>query len=129
MKWALRVFAFLDFFSFVLMFEQGFDQLQSFFQNQTFTINEIFARFLFLLLWLSLLFSAIFLAIPKKAGIIIYFFQVLPRIIFLVFSVGFISYISHYVAINNLDQILIPIFIFIEMLRLYFSYNIKKELF
>jgi glucose dehydrogenase len=129
MKWALRVFAFLDLVSFILMFGEGMVQLQSFFLNETFTINEIFSRFLYLLLWVSLLFSAIFLAIPKKAGIIIYYVQVIPRIMFLVFSVGFISYISHYVALQNLEQIFFSFFIFIEMLRLYFSYQIKKELF
>jgi hypothetical protein len=129
MKWALRVFAFLDLISFILMFEQGFVQLQSFFQSETFTINEIFSRFLYLLLWFSLLFSAVFLAIPKKAGIIIYYVQVIPRIMFLVFSVGFISYITHYVVLQNLEQIFFSFFIFIEMLRLYFSYQIQKELF
>lgn len=129
MKWALRVFAFLDIVSFILMFGEGIVQLQSFFLNETFTINEIFSRFLYLILWVSLLISAIFLAIPKKAGIIIYYVQVLPRIMFLVFSVGFISYISHYVALQNLEQIFFSFFIFIEMLRLYFSYRIQKELF
>ncbi|OAQ39124.1 hypothetical protein A5893_10675 [Pedobacter psychrophilus] len=129
MKWALRVFAFLDLVSFILMFGEGTVQIQSFFLSESFTINEIFSRFLYLLLWLSLLCSSIFLAIPKKAGIIIYYFQVLPRIMFLVFSVGFISYISHYVALQNLEQIFFSFFIFIEMLRLYFSYQIKKELF
>jgi len=129
MKWALRVFAFLDLVSFILMFGEGIVQLQSFFLNETFTINEIFSRFLYLLLWLSLLFSAVFIAIPKKIGIIIYYVQVIPRIMFLVFSVGFISYISHYVALSNLEQIFFSFFIFIEMLRLYFSYQIKKELF
>lgn len=129
MKWALRVFAFLDLVSFILMFGEGTVQVQSFFINESFTINEILSRFLYLLLWLSLLSSSIFLAIPKKAGIIIYYVQVLPRIMFLVFSVGFISYISHYVTLQNLEQIFFSFFIFIEMLRLYFSYQIQKEIF
>lgn len=129
MKWTLRVFAFLDLLSFVLMFDQGILQLQSLFVSKSFTIIEVFSRFLFVLVWLSLPASAILLAIPKKAGIIVYYCQLIPRFIFIVFSLGFISLLSYYVNMPNLENILMPIIIFAEMLRVYRSYQIKKSLF
>ncbi len=129
MKWTLRFFALLDFLSFALMFDQGILQLQSFFTEETFTINEIFSRFLFLLVWFSLLLSGFFLAIPKKTGIIIYYFQLLPRFVFLAFSFGFISFLSYFIKVPNLENILMPIIIFAEMLRAYWSYRLQQEYF
>lgn len=128
MKWTLRFFAFLDLLSFYLMFEQGSLQLLSFFQDESFTINEVLSRFLFVLLWFSLLVSAVLLAIPKKAGIMVYYCQLLPRVIFLGFSFGFVSSISYFISWYNLENVLMPIIIFAEMLRIYWSYKIQKEI-
>lgn len=128
MKWTLRFFAFLDLLSFYLMFEQGSLQLLSFFQDESFTINEVLSRFLFVLLWFSLLVSAFLLTIPKKAGIIVYYCQLLPRFIFLGFSLGFVSSISYFITWANLENVLMPIIIFAEMLRIYWSYKIQKEI-
>ncbi len=128
MKWTLRVFAFLDVLSFFFMFEQGVLQLQSLFTSESFTINEVFSRFLFVIVWLSLPASAVLLAIPKKAGIIIYYCQLIPRFIFLAFSFGFVSFLSYLIQAPNLGNILMPIIIFAEMLRAYRSYQLQKKL-
>ena len=127
MKWTLRFFALLDIVSFIFMFEQGSLQLQSFFTTESFTINEVLSRFLFLLVWLSMPVSAVLLAIPKKAGIIVYYCQILPRFIFLAFSFGFVSFLSYIIAVPNSENILMPIIIFAEMLRIYWSYQFQKQ--
>ncbi len=128
MKWTLRFFAFLDILSFFLMFNQGVLQLQSLFTSESFTINEIFSRFMFLAVWLSLPVSAVLLSIPKKAGIIVYYCQIIPRFIFIVFSFGFISLVSYVISVPNLENILMPIIIFAEMLRVYRSYQLQSKL-
>jgi len=129
MKWLLRAFALLDITSFIIVYPQASTQLVSFFTDDTFTLTEIFSRFLFILLWMSLLFSAGFLIFLKKTGIIIYYAQLLPRLIFLTFSVGFISVIGQYVALGGLEKLILPLIIFAEMLRIYFSYNAQDLLF
>ena len=128
MKWTLRFFAFLDLLSFFFMFDQGMLQLQSLFTSESFTINEVFSRFLFVVVWISMLASTALLAIPKKAGIIVYYFQIIPRFIFLAFSFGFISFLSYFISSSNLESILMPIIIFAEMLRIYRSYQLQKQL-
>lgn len=128
MKWTLRVFAFLDLLSFFFMFEQGLLQLQSLFSSESFTVNEVFSRFLFVAVWFSLPVSALLLAILKKSGIIVYYCQLLPRFIFLVFSFGFISFLSYFIKSPHLENILMPIIIFAEMLRVYRSYQLQKQL-
>ena len=127
MKWTLRFFAFLDLLSFFFMFEQGTLQLQSLFSDESFTVNEVFSRFLFVLVWISMLASSVLLAIPKKAGIILYYFQLLPRFIFLAFSFGFISFLSYFISSPHLENILMPIIIFAEMLRVYRSYQLQRK--
>lgn len=129
MKWTLRFFALLDLFSFFFMFAQGTLQLQSLFTSESFTITEIFSRFMFLAVWISLIASSILLAIPKKAGILVYYFQLLPRIIFLAFSFGFISFLSYIPAFQALENILMSVIVFMEMLRVYWTYQIQKKLF
>ncbi len=129
MKWVLRFFALLDLVSFIYMYEQAITQFQTFLVNETLTSIAFFSRTLFLLLWISLLISAIFLAIPKKTGLIIYYIQLLPRLVFFAFSLGFISLLTYLVSWNWLQSVLMPIIIFTEMLRVYFSYRIQKELF
>ncbi|MEO5909629.1 MAG: hypothetical protein ABIP95_02020 [Pelobium sp.] len=128
MKWVLRFFALLDIASFFLMFDQAITQLSSFLQNETLTTGEFFSRSILLLLWLSLLISAVFLAIPKKAGIIIYYFQLIPRMMFLVFSLGFVSLLSYLIAWEGLENMIISFLIFTELLRAYYSFKIQKEL-
>lgn len=128
MKWTLRFFGFLDLLSFFLMFNQATLQLQSLFTNESFTINQVISRFLFLTVWLSLPVSAILLALIKKTGIIIYYCQIIPRFIFIVFSFGFISLLSHFIRVPNIENILMPIIIFAEMLRLYRSYQLQRNL-
>ncbi|WP_147387885.1 hypothetical protein [Pelobium manganitolerans] len=128
MKWWLRAFAFLDLLSFFFMLEQGLLQLQSLFTAESFTLNEVFSRALFILLWFSLLASAILLSIPKKAGIIIYYCQLVPRFIFLAFSFGFLSFISYVIPINNPESLLLPLIIFAEMLRIFWSYKLQRRL-
>ncbi len=127
MKWTLRFFGFLDLLSFFFMFDQGVLQLTSLFTSESFTINEVFSRFLFVLVWISLPVSAIFLAIPKRVGIIIYYCQLIPRFIFIVFSFGFISLLSYIINLPNLESILMPIIVFAEMLRIYRSYQLQRK--
>lgn len=128
MKWTLRFFAFLDFLSFFFMFDQATLQLQSLFTGESFTINEVFSRVLFVSVWISLPVSGVFLVLAKKAGIIIYYFQIIPRFIFLAFSFGFISFLSYFISWPHLETVLMPIIIFAEMLRIYFSHQLKKQL-
>lgn len=128
MNWTLRFFAFLDLLSFFLMFDQGILQLNSLLTSESFTINEVFSRFLFVLVWLSLPVSAVLLALVKKSGIIVYYCQLIPRFIFIVFSFGFISLLSYVLKVENLEDILMPIIIFGEMLRLYRSYQLKSKM-
>lgn len=127
MKWTLRFFALLDILSFFLMFNQGVLQLQSLSTTESFTLNELFSRFLFLSVWLSLPLSAVLLSVPKKAGIIVYYCQIIPRFIFIVFSFGFISLVSYIISVPNLENILMPIIIFAEMLRVYRSYQLQSK--
>lgn len=126
MKWTLRFFSFLDLMSFFFMFDQGLLQLTSLLTAESFTINEVFSRFLFVLVWVSLPVSAVLLAIPKRAGIVVYYCQIIPRFIFIVFSFGFISLLSYIIKVPNLESILMPIIIFGEMLRIYRSYQLMS---
>jgi hypothetical protein len=129
MKWALRFFAFLDLGSFALMHNQAYTQFQTFLTNEPLSSTSFFSRILFILLWLSILISAIFLSIPNRIGIIIYYFQLLPRLIFFAFSLGFISFLTYLISWPWLQSVLMPLIVFAEMLRLYFSFKIQKELF
>ncbi len=129
MKWVLRFFALLDLAGFILIFDQAKIQFQTFLLSEPLTSLQFFSRILFLALWLSLMASAFFLSIPKKTGIIIYYFQLAFRLVFFVFSFGFITYLSYLVKWSNLQSSFMAIIIFAEMLRVYFSYKIKKDLF
>ncbi len=129
MKWTLRFFALLDVISIVLTKNQIFLQINSFFTNESFTPVEFFSRILFIAMWISLFASAIFLSIPKKAGIMIYYFQVPIRIIFLTLSVGFISMLSYLTNWEYITQALMSLIIFVELLRIYVSYKAQKDLF
>lgn len=128
MKWALRFFALLDLGCFAFMYDQSATQFQTFLLNEPLTSLAFFSRTLFLLLWLSLLVSAVFLSIPKKIGLLIYYVQLLPRLIFFTFSLGFISLLTYIISWPWLQGVLMPIIIFAEMLRLYFSIKIQTKL-
>ncbi|TKC00958.1 hypothetical protein [Pedobacter cryophilus] len=128
MKWALRFFALLDLGCFAFMYDQASTQFQTFLVNEPLTSIEFFSRTLFLLLWLSLLVSAVFLSIPKKTGLIIYYVQLLPRLVFFAFSLGFISLLTYVLSWSWLQSVLMPMIIFAEMLRVYFSVRIQKEM-
>lgn len=129
MKWTLRFFAFLDIICMILLAQQAYEQYLSFSANESLTSLQFFSRSLFLLGWISLLFTAIFLAIPRKTGIILYYFQLPFRLVFFIFSFGFISLLSYLIAINNLNQIIISIAVFGELVRLYYSWQIQKSYF
>lgn len=129
MKWVLRIFALLDLIGFIYSFEFALIQLNSLLSDQPQTGGQFFIKIIFVLLWLSLMASAILLFIPKKIGIIIYYFQLLPRLLFLILSFGFISYLSYIFKWNNPEKILLPVIIFAEMLRTYYSYLFSKKLF
>lgn len=129
MKWLTRSFGLLDLISFIIVFPQALVQIASFFEGDTFTLIEIFSRFLFIILWLSLLFSAGFLLFLKKVGVVIYYIQLLPRLIFLIFSVGFISVLSHYLTLEGIDKFVLALIIFAEMLRVYYCYQAQQSFF
>jgi hypothetical protein len=128
MKWVLRFFALLDLGCFAFMYDQAATQFQTFLINEPLTSLAFFSRTLFLLLWLSLLASAVFLSIPKKIGLIIYYIQLLPRLVFFTFSLGFISLLTYVISWPWLQSVLMPIIIFTEMLRVYFSIKIQAEM-
>jgi len=127
MKWTLRFFALLDIICLCLLAEQAKTQFSSFAANETLTSLEFFARALFLISWLTLLVSAILLAIPKKSGIIVYYCQLPLRFVFYMFSFGFISLVTYIINWPVLLNILTPAIVFGEFLRLYFTYKIQKE--
>lgn len=127
MKWVLRGFALADLISIILLADQALAQFRSFTTEETFTAIQFFSRSLFFLGWCSLFLSAIFLAIPKKAGILIYYFQLPVRFIFFMFSFGFISTITYVVSWQPLISMLTPLIIFGEFLRIYFTYKIHKK--
>ncbi|MBD3748053.1 MAG: hypothetical protein IE931_01015 [Sphingobacteriales bacterium] len=129
MKWVLRIFALLDLIGFVYSFNFALIQINSLLSNQPQTGGQFFTKIIFVLLWFSLMASAISLIIPKKIGIIIYYFQLLPRLLFLVLSFGFISYLSYVFKWQDAEKFLMPIIIFAEMLRTYYSYLISQKLF
>jgi len=129
MKWILRSFAILDVLSLFFLFDTFFIQFQSILANEPLTSIEFLSRILFIINWLSLLVGAIFLAIPKKAGIIIYYCQIPLRLVFLVFTLGYVSALSKYSNWEHIQNILVAVVIFLEMLRIYGSYQIQKKLF
>ena len=129
MQWILRFFAILDIVCLFLMGEQAYQQFLSFLSDDPLTSLEFFSRTLFLLAWLSLVFSAIFLAIPRKDGIIIYYCQIMFRMMFFIFSFGFISLITYLTETQLVLQFLMPLIIFGELLRLFFTYRIHKKYF
>lgn len=129
MKWVLRIFALLDLIGFIYSFEFALIQLNSLLSDQPQTGGQFFTKIIFVLLWLSLIASAILLSIPKKAGIIIYYIQLLPRLLFLILTFGFISYLSYFFKWQDAEKFLMPIIIFAEMLRTYYSYLISQKLF
>lgn len=129
MKWVLRFFALLDLVGFVYSFNFALIQLNALVSAQPQTGGQFFTKIIFIMLWLSLIISAILLVIPKKAGIIVYYFQLLPRLLFLILSFGFISYLSYFFKWQDAEKFLMPIIIFAEMLRTYYSYRIQKEIF
>lgn len=127
MKWTLRFFALLDLICLCLLAEQAHTQFSSLAANETLTSLEFFSRTLFLISWFSLLISAVLLAIPKKAGLIAYYFQLPLRFVFYMFSFGFISLLTYVVNWPFLLNVLTPTIIFGEFLRLYFTYRVHKE--
>lgn len=129
MKWVLRFFALLDLIGFFYSFDFALIQLNALLSDQPQTGSQFLTKIIFVLLWLSLIASTILLSIPKKAGIILYYFQLLPRLLFLVLSFGFISYLSYFFKWQDSEKFLMPLIIFAEMLRTYYSYNISQKLF
>lgn len=129
MKWILRSFAILDVLSLFFLFNIFSIQFQSLLANEPLTSIEFLSRILFIINWLSLLVGAVFLAIPKKAGIIIYYCQIPLRLVFLVFTLGYLSALSKYSNWEHIQKILVAVVIFLEMLRIYTSYQIQKKLF
>lgn len=129
MKWILRSFAVLDVLSLFFLFDNFLLQFQSILTNEPLTSIEFLSRISYIITYFSLLVGAIFLAIPKKAGIIIYYCQVPFRVIFLIFSLGYLTAFSKYSNWEHIQNILIAVVIFLEMLRIYYSYIILTTLY
>jgi hypothetical protein len=129
MKWILRSFAVLDVLSLFFLFDNFLLQFQSILTNEPLTSIEFLSRISYIITYFSLLVGAIFLAIPKKAGIIIYYCQIPLRVMFSVFTLGYISILSTYSNWEHIQNVLIAGVIFLEMLRIYYSYIIQTKLF
>ncbi|WP_353135496.1 hypothetical protein [Pseudopedobacter sp.] len=123
MKLILRFFALLDLICFCLLADQAKAQALSFLKNETLTAIQFFSRSLFLLGWLSILVSFILLMIPKRAGIIVYYCQLPIRFIYFMFSFGFISLITYFSNWQFINNLLVPIAIFGEFVRIYVMYK------
>ena len=129
MKWILRSFALLDLLSLFFLYDNFLLQFQSILANEPLTSIEFFWRILFIGTYFSLFVGAVFLAIPKKAGIIIYYCQVPFRVMFFIYSLGYISALSKYANWEYIQNVLIAVVIFLEMLRIYYSYLIQTKLY
>lgn len=129
MKWILRFFAILDVLSLFFLFDTFQIQFQSILANDPLTSIEFLSRILYIITWISLLTGAILLAIPKKAGIIVYYCQIPFRLMFLIFTLGYISALSKYTDWEHIQNALVAFIIFLEMLRIYYSYIIQTKLF
>lgn len=127
MLWTQRFFALLDIICLVLLAEQAYTQYQSLLSNEVLTSLEFFSRTLFLLGWSSLIFSATLLAIPKKAGLWLYYAQIPLRLVFFIFSFGFISLVTYIINWQFVQTILMPLIVFGELLRLYYSVQIHRN--
>lgn len=127
MLWTQRFFALLDVICLVLLAEKAYTQYQSLLSNEVLTSLEFFSRTLFLLGWCSLIFSAILLAIPKKAGLWLYYAQLPLRLIFFIFSFGFISLLTYIVNWPIITNMLMPLIVFGELLRLYYAVQIHRN--
>ncbi|MRX47604.1 hypothetical protein [Pedobacter puniceum] len=126
MLWTQRFFALLDVICLILLAQQAYTQYQSLLSNEVLTSLEFFSRTLFLLGWCSLIFSAILLAIPKKAGLWLYYAQLPLRLVFFIFSFGFISLLTYIINWQIIINMLMPLIVFGELLRLYYSVQIHK---
>ena len=129
MKWILRSFALLELLSLFFLYDNFLIQFRSILANEPLTSIEFLSRILFIGTYFSLLIGAIFLAIPKKTGIIIYYCQVPFRVMFLIFSLGYISALSKYSNWEHIQNALVAVVIFLEMLRIYYSYLIQTKLY
>ncbi|ADY53587.1 hypothetical protein Pedsa_3048 [Pseudopedobacter saltans DSM 12145] len=129
MKLILRLFALLDFICFCLLADQAYAQIISFFKNETLTAVQLFSRLLFSLGWLSIFISFILLLIPRKSGIIVYFCQLPVRFIYFMFSFGFLSLITYFTNWQSVNNLLIPIAIFGEFVRIFISYKTLQKYF
>lgn len=128
MKWLLRTFALLDIVCMLFLWPIFKNQISSFTSGESLTAVVFLSRILFIISWLSLAASAFLLLKSNKLGIYIYYWQLPVRVIFSIYSIGFISllsYISHNVLIN---YAIIPIAVLAEIVRIYYSYQAQNKL-
>lgn len=129
MKWYLRFFATADVWCLIILYPTLLMQLKSLTAaNETLTSLMFFSRTLYILVYFSLLVSALFLTIPKRLGLMIYFFQLPLRLIFNVFSFGFISYLNFFSSEMWLTKSMLSIILFAEFTRIFYSYKAYKIL-
>lgn len=129
MKWTLRFFALLDIICAIFLAEQAYAQFKSFTTGDSYTLIEIFSRTLYILGWLALIMSAILSAIPKKQALVLYYIHLPVRFMFMMFSFGFISTLTYIIQAPFLLNIITPLVIFGEFVRLYITYQIHKKYF
>ncbi len=129
MKWYLRFFAAADVWCLIILYPTFLMQLKSLTAaNETLTSLMFFSRTLYILVYFSLLVSALFLTIPKRLGLMIYFCQLPLRLIFSVFSFGFISYLNFFSSEMWLTKSMLSIILFAEFTRIFYSYKAYKIL-
>ncbi len=71
-------------------------------------------------LLISLPFSAYFTFLQTRTGFIIYFFQFLPRLAFVVLTFGFLTYVNTFLGLD-IDQELTYLAMILELVRLIYS--------
>jgi hypothetical protein len=128
MKWLLRTFALFDIICLVLLWQQFTNQISSFTSGESLTGIVFFSRLLFIITWLSLVVSGFLLLKPNKWGIYIYFAQVPMRVIFSIYSVGFVSLLTYLSDAALLNKAIIPLAVFAELCRIYYSYQAQNKL-
>lgn len=110
----------------LITFLKTFKLLKSAFSN-SFSTDFLPLNFLIVFLLISLLFTAYFNIVSIKLGIIIYYFQFIPRLAFVVLTFWFLTYLSNLISFS-LYQPVIYLAMILELFRLIYSIKIHREL-
>lgn len=128
MKTTLRIFAFLDVISIVLLSPQLYQIITNIHQIPRETLSLIKVAFT-IITFVLLFVSAIGLFRISKTGLISYYFQFPMRIVIWVFSFGFLTLISQFISSVLVFEMLFRLVFVLEFFRLFFTVRIHRKYF